>query len=284
VPLRNALRSLSLAGRLPEFLWRRLPAPAGFTVPVGPGEDASFRYTNGNGDLLARPLYWRGAVGAEPEMMGSFVAAITGARTLIDVGANTGVFSLAALAANDEIDVIAVEPLKRVANLLSENLELNAWQARAEVIIAAATAEDGVAEFVDPDRSVPTSARLTTAKYRVGADDQRTIEVQTVSLDSLLGERRVDVIKIDVEGAEDQVLNGARMLLERDGPIVFFECHQEGPVVELEGLFAEFGYSIAHLRGVGPVEVSRLSVDPNRRERNFVAVPNGQDFPETAHP
>jgi FkbM family methyltransferase len=51
-----------------------------------------------------------------------------------------------------------------------------------------------------------------------------TIEVQTDLLDNIIqADQRVDLIKIDVEGAELQVLEGAVVTLQREGPVVIFE-------------------------------------------------------------
>ena len=54
---------------------------------------------------------------------------------------------------------------------------------------------------------------------------ETTIEVQTELLDNLIpGDKKMSLIKIDVEGGEFQVLQGARHLLARSRPLVIFEC------------------------------------------------------------
>ena len=74
---------------------------------------------------------------------------------------------------------------------------------------------------------VPDSSGLSSIKYRGKRFDGLEIEkikVPMASLDSVLGDtHHVDVIKIDVEGAQYQVLDGARQILTRCKPVVVFE-------------------------------------------------------------
>jgi FkbM family methyltransferase len=116
----------------------------------------------------------------------------------IDVGANVGVYSL--WAADLGARVIAVEPDPLAASRLRENVGLNPG-IDVTVVEAAATELDGMTTLtVGHD-----------AENRLGGERQ----VKSVALDSVAGsEPVVHGIKIDVEGAERLVLEGARELLE----------------------------------------------------------------------
>ncbi len=72
-----------------------------------------------------------------------------------------------------------------------------------------------------------------------------------MTLDAFTAERglRPDVIKIDVEGAEFRVLQGARRMLTEGAPLIFCEIHPQqmqnvgGSVAELLDLVASLGYT-----------------------------------------
>ncbi len=53
--------------------------------------------------------------------------------------------------------------------------------------------------------------------------------IRTRLLDDVVGRRRIDVLKIDVEGSEAEVLDGARVTIERDRPCLIVECFHRPP-------------------------------------------------------
>jgi FkbM family methyltransferase len=114
------------------------------------------------------------------------------------------------------------------AKALEATLRANALR-QAEVIRCAVGDHDGSVEFSMP---VVTSARTDTGTARIGAADcgHEALSVPLNSLDSLIGKRgprRVDLIKIDVEGHEKQVLDGAETTLSQFRPAMVIETGHE---------------------------------------------------------
>jgi FkbM family methyltransferase len=110
----------------------------------------------------------------------------------VDIGANVGSYAL--WAAELGADVIALEPAADAFALLTENIALNGY--RIEAIMAAAAAHAG-------------AARLTTGRDTVNRlDPAGGAVVRLVTLDSVIGDRAVAGLKIDVEGFELEVLRG----------------------------------------------------------------------------
>lgn len=74
-------------------------------------------------------------------------------------------------------------------------------------------------------KNAPAYSGLKKRKYNVANPDIEEINVEIKTLDSIIPmNTKIDLIKIDVEGAELGVLKGSKNILERNKPIVIFEC------------------------------------------------------------
>jgi FkbM family methyltransferase len=148
---------------------------------------------------------------------------------VIDAGASLGEWTVPlARAVGAWGRVIAIEPAPRSAAALELTLSANALH-QAEVIRCAAGEQDGEVEFAVP---IVTSARTDTGTARIGPAPagHQTLQVPLRSLDSLAAERsltRLDLIKLDVEGHERLVLDGAAAVLPRFRPVLVMETGHE---------------------------------------------------------
>lgn len=127
----------------------------------------------------------------------------------VDVGANYGYF--VAIARNAGAHVVACEPLHENLIMLYENLRLNGW-GDVEVFPLGMAAAPGFAQLY----GAGTGASLIANWAGTSQVWQRTIALST--LDIVMGDRFANqklFIKIDVEGAELGVLQGAQQLLDR---------------------------------------------------------------------
>lgn len=266
--LRRPLRALTLRGVVPHAVWCRLPAQGTFRVPT-PG--AGFVYDAPPGDGLARSLHWRGIRAYEGETLTVFEALARRGGTVVDVGANTGVYLLTACAASPDVNVVAFEPVPRLMASLRRNVALNGWDDRCRLLDLALSDTTGTADFVLPTIDVPTSAHLAAAAYR--SHEGAVVTVQSARLDDVLVDEDVRLVKIDVEGAEDRVLAGMQRLLARCRPNIIVECLPEGPYREVQRILAEHGYRFLHLQRSGPVPTASIVPDPARQFRNILCLP-----------
>jgi FkbM family methyltransferase len=137
----------------------------------------------------------------------------------LDVGANTGLHTLLASTCLTTGRITCVEPdpknLKRLRHLIALNQINNAV---VHELAASDTSGHIVLEGVD------VFARMTPGTHAAG---QGKTQVATARLDELLGKTaRVDYCKIDVEGAEWQVLKGMTEWMQRQNlPVVVFEMN-----------------------------------------------------------
>lgn len=145
---------------------------------------------------------------------------IVPASVVIDVGANIGFFTRRfADWVGDDGKVIAIEPEEVNFRRLGLMISQGGLSRRVEAIQAVAAESDGKMKLeVNP---------LHPADHRIA---ERGIEVASLRLDTLLAERNwrpVSFIKIDVQGAEERVLNGAQEILERFQPALLMELDDE---------------------------------------------------------
>jgi FkbM family methyltransferase len=141
---------------------------------------------------------------------------------VVDAGANCGIYTVAAaMLVGASGQVIAFEPGDRAADVFQRNVTLNCLK---NVRLCREALSDHVGQSGLYYHRGPVS-------YSLAADsenDDRFIEVQTTTLDAALeraGVDRVDFLKLDIEGAEELALRGARSVLTRSHPVIVFELN-----------------------------------------------------------
>jgi FkbM family methyltransferase len=139
--------------------------------------------------------------------------------TVIDIGAHQGRY---AIRFSQKVGatglVVAVEPSARNQAVLAQNLELNGIRNVKSVQAACWSRRDAL-EF---------QPGITLDLFRVGESRGRKQDTIGLPLDELaesLSLQRVDLLKIDVEGAELEVLEGGKAMLGKFRPRVFLEFH-----------------------------------------------------------
>jgi FkbM family methyltransferase len=174
--------------------------------------------------------------------------------TFVDVGAHIGFMSLcAARIVGAGGTVVAIEPVPENSAAVRRNAQLNGF-GQIRVIEGAASSCAGEAELIT------VSDTLWTRLGHVGDHPLavRRSPVRTVALDDLVdaGEIAVpDVVKIDVEGAELEVLDGMRGLLAQHRTTVLCEMHDTNRA--FTDFMNELGYRIVNLDGSRPIPEAR---------------------------
>jgi FkbM family methyltransferase len=192
---------------------------------------------------LVQPALWAkqiahqllNGVGVVPEfgLLAPLVRPLS-AGCLIDVGANIGLYTLL-LRSVSRLPIIAYEPQPFLFKLLEGNIDFNCLEG-VEVRNVACGSRGGRVPFaLGINGSVAAGAKPGLAN--AGNDDweveaQRTrrgqavVQVPVVRLDEdLAGLASIALLKIDCEGYEFDVLQGAQGLIERHAPVVFVEVH-----------------------------------------------------------
>jgi FkbM family methyltransferase len=193
-------------------------------------------------------------------------------RVFFDVGANVGYYTfLAAATLEGRGAVHAFEPWRAVYDDLAANARLNQFQC-LQVNQVALGECDGDARLFLPGTREWTMASLVESNA-----DQAFDKVRTLRFDSYCrreGIDSVDLIKIDVEGAELQVLNGMGGLLSRWRPDIVLEV-LEPFEAELDSFFAETPYRKFRIRDTGLEELQRITAEPHDRNVYLSCSPDG---------
>lgn len=229
----------------------------------------------GGVDPIASMLYWQGISGWEPETLPVFLRLINAGMTVLDVGANTGLFSLLAARRSPSVVVHAVEPVPRVFAALQANVARNGF---TNVVChrLALSDHDGPVSMYVPDDEIPLMASLSPA-WRPGSD---RIEVDAQTLDQFVGRLNltdVDVLKIDTEGTESDVLAGATETLLTKRPFVICEVLSEGnTAAHLDEQMTAADYLFFLLGREGPRATERISGNPVGGCHNYLFVPRSR--------
>ena len=211
LPMKRQLFEVLRPLGLPPKLFQHLHFTGPFDTHLG------FRMEAG-GEVLENELFW----GAEWERLSlqTWREHAGTASVILDIGANTGVYALAAKAVNSKAQVIAFEPVTRIAKRLRRNIALNGFDIEVEEL--AISDADGTAMIHDTDSGLNYSASLEdTFDFNTAA-----YPVPTRSLDSVLAARNwppVGLMKIDVEMHEPAVFRGMAETIRRFRPTILAE-------------------------------------------------------------
>lgn len=146
-----------------------------------------------------------------------------------DVGANVGVFAFAASTVASKGSVLAIEADDWLIGLLRRSAQFKQYRGRdLSILPVAISRENSVASFLIAKRGRASNA-LAEAGGRSQMGGVRMKQfVPTLTLDTLLKSfSKPDFVKIDVEGAEYMVLQGANELIEHVRPIFYIEVGQD---------------------------------------------------------
>jgi len=235
LPARATRRAAHLCGRAATHIAWPTVEPGSQVVARTP---AGARVPLASGTVLAWSLWLTGEFELQ-ELISAGRLGLPGSCAF-DVGANVGLFAVdLSRAVGLTGRVIAIEPLTATAELLRSNLEHNGCL-NVEVVVAAAGAVAGQVELKlahDP------SQHSTAVELPLGQIAQGSVRVPRVTLDDLwqgAGRPAVSFVKIDVEGAEEQVLLGALAMITACRPPMIVEVHGPERVGQLIALLPDY--------------------------------------------
>lgn len=237
--------------RLVDLLWRAAGGGRG-TFRVAHLKYGGFKMTCDLSRMLQRQFYFFGTYFIEESLLRMWEQAAGEAATVFDVGANTGIYSLAALGVQPKAVVHAFEPTPELAAHLRSTAHENGLT-NLRVHQAAVLSGDGKAALKHYRGEDGSNEGMNFVVS--GPGDRGSERVTTVSLDNFCKERaihRIDLLKLDIQGNEHLALKGAEnLLMEGRIGMIFMELNWARqsapacPAAESVAILEKAGYIFA---------------------------------------
>jgi len=229
----------------------------------------------GNFKVKCNPLTWIGAkiiyTGEyESELKKIFKSIINKGDYVLNVGANVGFHTLyfAELTGKNG-KVSAFEPVPHNFEALNFNVNLNDFDNILTKQVALGNKNEELNISVDVNHTNPGSYNLF--------DQQGDTLINCVIGDEMIGEDKVDFIKIDVEGYESFVIDGLLQTIKKNRPKIIFEYdkyyhHKTGlPENHILLLLNSLNYHFFHINQKGAKVLDNFQ---NIKSGNILAIPN----------
>jgi len=232
--------------------------------------DGKYLFMESSGeDLIARDLFWNGFKGYEYETTRLFYELAKKSRIILDIGANTGYYTLLAASCNKNGKNFAFEPLPKIYECLKKNIALSK-SVNVNAFSSAVTNFDGQISIYVPKEDGILPLSVSTLEGFI--ETERELKVPAISVDSFVYKNqieKVDLIKIDTEGTEHVVLEGAKHTLQRDKPMIICEVLKGRTEKLLEPLLSNLGYKYYWITDKGLIQKEIIDGDSTGKYKNY---------------
>ncbi len=171
-----------------------------------------------------------------------------GEGVFIDIGANIGKFSIIlGRRSREKIKVISIEPHPKNFKILTKNIELNKLD-NVVVVNAACSDSKGYLDLYLDEADTGGHSIIKGDNFpKMGV---RSIRVKTEKLDNIVKRQKIEkvnLIKVDVEGAEATVLMGAKKILKKSHPKIIFEAWNKEKLEKVKKVLKPFKYEFKEI-------------------------------------
>jgi len=220
------------------------------------------------GYQIENEIFWKGLDGGwEKNSVNLWVQLVKNSHTIIDIGANTGIFALISKAVNPAANVYAFEPIERIHKKLEENISLNNFDIHGYAI--AMSDKNGKAEILDDPTKENEYSLSLNDKLNPYSADLIKIDIDIITLDSFIEKndiKGIDLIKIDVETHEGEVMEGFMKYLPVFKPTFLIEILRNEVGEKVQNCVAGLGYLYFNIDENGDiVKVDQIT----RRGHNY---------------
>jgi FkbM family methyltransferase len=238
IPFKKQLFSVLKKLKLPPSIYKHLYFEGVFRAKF---DSYSFLIRH-YGFQLENEIFWNGLTnGWEKISIRLWIELSKNSNVILDIGANTGIYSLVSKAVNPRSTVFAFEPVKRVYEKLCSNALLNSYNINCFEL--ALSNNDG--EAIIYDTPTPHVYSVAVNKNISGLTDTIPTKIHTQKLSTFIKQHNIgaiDLIKIDVETHEPEVLEGMEEYLERYKPTLLIEILNDEVGAKIQQLIKNIDY------------------------------------------
>ena len=256
----NIFSLVKFFGTPPEKIFQHLHFVG--IINIRSSENTNFKMKH-YGFQIENEIYWRGIEnGWEKVSLTIWAELCTISKSIFDIGANTGIYSLLAKSIAPDAKVYAFEPVERVFEKLVYNNKLNSY----DIACSNEAISDYTGEATIYDKDTEHTYSVTVNEDN--SDNKETsipTIIQTIRLDEFIESNcieQIDLIKIDVEKHEVEALRGMGKYISSFMPTFLIEILNDEIAKGVEDILKEMDYEyyiIDENSGIAKVEHLRKS-------------------------
>jgi len=242
--------------------YKEFPLNGFFQVKPTHAGPAIIQFTN-NDCSITRRLVLNGPGSFEPRELNLWFQLAKVCRSILDVGAFTGIYGLYAARSNSHCNIIALEPNHLAFNRILINTKINALVGRLHPMLVGAGSKFEVSKLRHPfgiytiasgesfaEERIPKPAFETTAqiitidsiyKASEATEDQRVLKAINPSLPEI---GLPDLVKMDIEGFELQAMRGMLGTVKKSAPTILWECFNEKAFFEIVNMLDGYEHKV----------------------------------------
>lgn len=248
---------------IPPYIYKHLYFTGFFKVKI---DEINFFKLYHTGSKFENEIFWKGLDYAwEKQTLKYWRALSKVCNVILDVGANTGVFSLVSCAINPNAKVYAFEPIERMYNILVNNVRKNSYN--IDTYNNAISNETKLAAIYDYPSEISRQASLNPNSVNLSITQK--IEVKCITLDSFVHDNNIndiDLVKVDVESHEYEVLQGFVKCIRKYKPILIIEVLNDHLKFQVDDFLSKLDYVMYQIdeeKGLITSSENKTSVNRN---------------------
>lgn len=237
-------------------------------VDIEISDNTVFSMFSNNDDFVARAYFWNGKDAYEATSLKIWSALSKKSSHIIDIGAYSGVYSLSAAKNNPKSKVYAIEALDRIYSRLLINKKANAISNLRCFNFAISDRDSEIDLFIYSGEDILVSGSTTVAEV-IDREPCEKKTVKAVQLDTFVTDNaipKIELLKIDAEGAEHLILKGAERIISASKPDMICELLPNSELSKISRFLDTLGYRYYKISESSSTlkeyETPQASIDP----------------------